>query len=395
MTDAKHRFTKAFVSGIRSPAAGRRSYHYDDKGRGLCLVVTPAGTKSFYVLRKVRRRVERVLIGRFPETTIAKARRRAGELNALLDAGMNPNDIRRKERGEPTLDHLFELYLERHAKVHNRRPDKAEYNYQAYLKKPLGKRPLSHITRTLVQQHHLHLGRSKGHRTANIAITLLRTLFNRAIDWELWTGQNPTRGIRKFREQSRARFLLPDEMERFLKVLRAHDNETARDFFLLLLLTGVRKSNAMQMRWRDVNLESGVWQIPDTKTGDAHTLPLAPAAIAILKARAKKHIGPWVFPGTGTTGHIVEMKNAWGRILTDAGITDLWIHDLRRTHGSWMAGSGANLSVIGRALGHKNLATTTVYARLDIDPLRQAINNVSAAMLKHEGDSKATGAPET
>ena len=112
-----------------------------------------------------------------------------------------------------------------------------------------------------------------------------------------------------------------------------------------------------------------------------------PAAIDILKTRQKSNTNnsPWVFPGTGSTGHLVETKKPWTRILNKAGIKNLRIHDLRRSLGSWQAATGANLSVIGKTLAHKNISTTAIYARLNIDPIRESMNKATDAILNAAG----------
>ncbi len=81
------------------------------------------------------------------------------------------------------------------------------------------------------------------------------------------------------------------------------------------LLTGARKSNVLAMRWDDIHLDRATWTIPQTKNGSPHTVPLVPAAIAVLNQRKAVSMSEWVFPGTGKTGHLVEPKSAWKRIL--------------------------------------------------------------------------------
>lgn len=385
----KINFTKALIEGLAPPPAGRRLYVYDTKSRGLSLAVAPGGAKSFYVLRKHRGRVERVLVGRFPDTSVEKARKRAGQINGQLDAGLNPNEIKRRERGELTLRDLFADYMSRHAKVHNRRPEKTEYHFKLYFGDVAPQR-LSRITSPAVQAWHQRLGAKHGHRSANIALGLLSVLFNRARDWGHFPGDNPTRATHRYKERSRERFMHADEVQRFLRALRQEPDPDARDFFLLLLLTGARKRDVLAMSWKDLNLGSAVWVIPDTKTGDAVTLPLSPPALNILTDRvSERDESAWVFPSRGASGHLVEPKKAWARILKRADIQGLWIHDLRRTLGSWMAAQGANLSVIGKALGHKSLTTTTRYARLNLDPIRLASNAVSIALLGEPNDGPA------
>jgi len=85
--------------------------------------------------------------------------------------------------------------------------------------------------------------------------------------------------------------------------------------------------------------------------------------------------------GKGRTGHMVEPKTGWKRILERAGIEDLWLHDLRRSLGSWQAATGASLSVIGKSLNHKSVTTSAIYARLEIDPVRASMETATRAML--------------
>lgn len=83
--------------------------------------------------------------------------------------------------------------------------------------------------------------------------------------------------------------------------------------------------------------------------------------------------------------HLAEPKKGWTRILERAGIADLRIHDLRRTLGSWQAKTGASLAIIGKSLNHKNQSTTAIYARLDLDPVRQSVNTATSAMMAAAG----------
>ena len=430
------RFTKAALDRLSPDSGGQRYYVYDEAARGLCLSVS-ASTKTFYVLRKVNGRAERVKLGRYPDTTIEQARKRAGKVNSEIDAGINPNDLKRERRQELTLDELHSLYMERHARQRNRRPDNAENNYRRYLS-TLGNRKLSDITRADVATLHARLGKDVGQVTANIALTLLRTMFNRATEWDVWKGANPTVGIRKYKEKSRDRFLQPDEMPRFHESLRYVESDTTREFILMLLLTGARRGNVATMRWRELDLKRAVWRIPDTKTGEPYLIALSPEAVALLTNCKAKASGEWVFPGPGESGHLSEPKRAWAGLLMRAeliGLTDAiaerekWsqakrneavsvgattldhaikhaakhaktlgidseqffmrdvrLHDLRRTHGSWMAAGGASLPTIGKALGHKSVATTQIYARLNLDPVRHAVSQATSAMMQSAGE---------
>ena len=163
-----------------------------------------------------------------------------------------------------------------------------------------------------------------------------------------------------------------------------------RDLFLLALLTGARRSNVSAMRWADIDLVTGVWRIAKTKNGTPQTVTLSPEAVTVLASR--KASGVFVFPGSGKTKHIVEPKNAWAKLLKQAGIENLRIHDLRRTLGSWQARTGASLPIIGKSLNHKTHQATAIYARLDLDPVRQSVNTATAAIMEAAGFKKKADA---
>jgi integrase len=181
-------------------------------------------------------------------------------------------------------------------------------------------------------------------------------------------------------ESSRTRYLLAEEKERFLEAVNAEPNHTIRDFIFMSLHTGARKSNVLAMRWDSINLTDKTWDTPgtETKNGIAHLLPLSEEAMPILKARYEQRNPqcPWVFPSdhNSKSGHLEEPKKAWRRIIKRAGLKDFRLHDLRRTRGSWMAIAGASQYVIGKALNHKSITSTEIYARLSIDPVREFMN---------------------
>jgi integrase len=166
-----------------------------------------------------------------------------------------------------------------------------------------------------------------------------------------------------------------------------------RDYILVSLLTGARKGNVLTMRWEDVHFSIQEWHIPETKNGESHVIPLTASAMAILQERRENSQSPYVFPGRGNKGHLSNPHKGWKRVLKQAGISDLRIHDLRRTLGSWMAAMGATTAIIGKTLAHKDLRTTRIYERLDIEPVREFITRTNEAILqaaendapRHEG----------
>ena len=381
-------FTKKELDALPPPENGQQAYHYDSKVQGLSIGVSPKDRKTFILYRKIQGRPERIKLGRYPDLSIEQARGMASKINAEIAQGENPAQRKRAIRSEMTLRELFLDYLERHAKVHKKSWQEDEAQFRRYLGS-LRHRKLSEIRKPNILALHVKVGRENGPYAANRLLALLRAMFNKAQDWG-WEGINPARGLRKFREYSRDRFLMADEVGTFLQALKEEPNETIRDYILVSLLTGARKANVMAMRWKDLQLNRSVWRIPETKIGEWQLIPLVPEVSKLLRDREKKATNEWVFPGPGRTGHLVEPKTTWKGILKRARIENFRMHDLRRTLGSWQATTGASLTVIGKTLGHKNPNTTAIYARLDLEPVRKSVHDATRALLQ-----AARIAPET
>jgi integrase len=388
MKNKRVKFTKKELDGLAAADAGKRRYVYDSEVRGLALSITDKGVKTFILYRRVMGKPERMFLGRYPDLSIEQARGKAAENAGAIAKGENPADKRRLDRTQMTLQDLFDEYLKRHSKPRKRTWKEDESKFKQYFTNNddginLAIRKLSTIRRNDMAQLHAKIGTTHP-VTANRIMILASSIFGRAIEWGLWEAENPCKGIRRYKEVSRDRYLHGDELPKFFQALANEPNETMRDFFLMALLTGGRRANVQSMRWEDLVLteDRNEWRIPKTKSGDHHTVPLTPEAVAILKRRreAAKDDDAYVFSGTGKHGHLMEPKKAWKRILTAAGLSDVRIHDLRRTMGSWQAATGASLAIIGKTLHHANVSTTAIYARLNLDPVRAAMETATSAM---------------
>ena len=378
MATEKVNFTKAVIVDAVAPERGRR-YLYDAEEAGLVLQITAAGRKTFQLYKKHQGRPVRVTFGTWPEITVEQARKKARKAKTDLDAGTNPNDDLRQKRQEMTFADLFGQYMVRHAKVRKLTWQEDQNQFDRYLG-AFAKKKLSAITRKDVAALHARIGKTAP-TAANRVLSLLSSVFGRAIEFDLWAGANPCTGVRKFPEQSRDRFLSGDELRRFFEALEQEPNDTARDFFSVALLTGARRSNVLEMMWADIDLDAATWRIGRTKNGSPQTVALVEPVVELLRERRRQATSVFVFPGKGATGHLVEPKRGWTRICKRSGIEGARIHDLRRTMGSWQAKTGASLPVIGKSLNHKNQSTTAIYARLDLDPVRSAMEKAAAAML--------------
>lgn len=383
MSDNHINFIKRTIDSIPIPTRqGERFYFYDIKINGLELMVTSTGVKSFKVYRKVNGKPVRVTLGKYPIMTVEQARKEAHGVIVELMKGNNPNEKKKKIASETKFGELFELFMDRHSKPNRKTWESDERMVQLFLTQWFGKK-ISHLTKHDVQAVHEKIRSENGLYRANRVLSIVQLIYNKAIEWG-WIGINPTNGIKKFKEKSRDRFLHPDELPRFFKSLEVEENDAIKDYISISLFTGARKANVLGMRWDEISLERKEWLIPETKNGEALRVHLIDDVIEILKRRAAVYGKKgWVFQGVGATGHLVEPKKGWKRILDRAGISNLRLHDLRRTLGSYQAATGANSYIIGRSLGHKSAQATAIYARLSIDPVRDSVEKATKAMLDY------------
>ena len=431
-------FTKTALMGLPLPDAGKRATYYDETVPKLALRVTAAGTKTFYIVKRVGTGMAWLKLGVFPDMTVELARKEAENKLGLFAGGDNPAETRRALKAEPTLAEFFKEYGTRHGQKKKAWRDDQQ-RYRDYLEKPLGAKKLSAITRESIGRLLSDMERDgKAGATVNNVRALASGLFGKAIEWSYLTD-NPVKGIKTRKTNKRDRFLQANELPRFFASVGVEPNDTIRDYFLLSLLTGARRANVLAMRWNQINLAEHIWRIPDTKNGTPQNVTLSPEAAAILTTRKETADGAFVFPGDGKSGHLIEPKKGWQRIfdrdeltqlaarieaadkafpvaegeaLTDAlkraratakrlkldtegtRMDALRIHDLRRTLGSWQAKQGASLAIIGKSLNHKSQQATAIYARLDLDPVRASVNSATAAMMEAGGMKKSAEVKE-
>lgn len=382
----KFHFTFASIRDLPFASEGKRLSFQDIRVSNLELRIT-SKKKTFYCRRWIAKRQQttRIRLGDYPALTVEQARKQA--LEAALQISKGSNLVTRQSEKEITFGELFSLLMETEFKIHCKPKTCVDYEwlYKCYLSR-WENAPISQIGRQQIHKLHIAIGKMGKFRTANRALAFLHTFYKKALERNLLPSsiENPINGIKRYREQSRDRFLQASELGTFFKAVREEQNENFRDYFLLSIFTGVRKSNLLNMVWKDIDLEQAVWNLRETKNGLPQKVVLAPEALSILRERLTRNStsSPFVFPSDSVSSHLCDPKSGWKRILKRSGLTDLRIHDLRRTFGSWQAATGASLVVIGKSLNHKSHSSTQVYARLDIDPVRESVKKATSAIVQ-------------
>lgn len=377
------KFTAKYIRALVCPDHLKQRYFAVLPDVHLYISVGKSGTKNFIFRNKEKDRRWRTmdlnckfddsLPDPFVRSTMMEAQSRAAELTARLNRGENVFDQPKKERISPTLQELFDHYKEQHLEKRGKRTLDNENNFKRWFaKKNLAKKRAGEFSHEDAAKLHKQMEETKG--SANRAMQLGRAMFNFGIKTRfLARTDNPFSGVSLYPENERDRVLSDEEAGKLLTALESipsiHSRERSlRDFVLLSLLTGARKSNVMTMRWDELDRKAGTWSIPaeKTKTRRAQLIPLGPFELGVLDEREQllndseeiEDDCPWVFPGKGAAGHMVDPGNAWESLRDELGMSDLWIHDLRRSLASSMANTGADVSVVRAALNHTDTRTT-------------------------------------
>ena len=214
---------------------------------------------------------------------------------------------------------------------------------------------------------------------------MLKAACNYVIDFEK-TGLlvNPFDRVKKMPGVTRNRYLTHEEARKLMSALDSVSNQDVADIFRLALFTGARLTNVKMMEWVDINFSNYVWLIPSTrtKTSQHYEIPLHPLAVSLLKKRQKLSRGSnFVFASKQKSkyGYITGGDSVWKEAIKHAGLYHEnpnirpRPHDLRRTFATWQIQSGADVSIVSKALCHTSLKHTMVYAYANIDQVRDSI----------------------
>jgi integrase len=397
------KITKRVVDGVETKEA---TYLVrDTELKGFVLVVTPAGSRSYAVdYRAGSGRgspKRRLTIGKHgspwtPETARSEAKR----LLAEVVAGRDPATARQEDRKALTFGELIDLYLSEgasHKKVSTLKADRGRIEH--HLRPLLGKLRADRIVRADVERMRNavaagktseKVGNGEKRRPGSIAtggkgaaaqcVALVSTIFAFAIERRL-CADNPARGVKKASVRKVERFLSEAEIAQLAEALDVESQRSGNPYpsaaIKLLLLTGCRRGEIVNLCWNHVDFERECLRLPDSKTG-AKTVYLNAPARALLHQLPRLADNPRVIPGVRADSAGAAIEKAWASARAAAGLADVRLHDLRHSFASVGAAGGLSLPIIGALLGHKHTSTTARYAHLSADPLRAANDAVGA-----------------
>jgi integrase len=272
-------------------------------------------------------------------------------LIADMESGENPNEAKkeRKEQGI-TLEDAFDNYVLDNPKLKT----STIKIYRGLLSNHAAdwmNRPLKDITPEMVNKRHTEITRKKFPESANKFVRTIRAI---CYDNKKLIPENPGCLDRKKWNPSERRtgVVQAHLLTSWYMALIEYRNQDIADYLMLLLLTGLRRSEGYSLYWKDVDLKGKTLTARDTKNGKDHTMPLSDFLCEILEGRNSDRVNDYVFPSmTSESGHLVEPKKAVAAISKAAGFK-FNPHDLRRTFMSVAAHLGISETLIKRLVNH-------------------------------------------
>ena len=363
--------------------AHRDAIFWDRDLPGFGVRVYPSGRKVYVVQSRGPHGLVRVSLGRHGALDCDGARKRGAAMLDRIKRGEAPAG--RAPRRSLTVADLAQRYLEAHVAVNCNAHTLGIYrgSLRNHILPALGSTPVAAVGRP--EAAALHYALRATPRAANRALMVLSKMLSLAESWGLVPpGGNPCRFVVRYREGKRERYLTPDEYRRVgraLRVLEAQSPLRARAAaaLRLLMVTGCRSAEILDLRRDDVDRKAGELRLRDSKTG-ARMVPLTPTAAAVLAGVVPVAHSPWVFAGASPGRRLSQITKHWHRVRAWAGVEDVRIHDLRHSYASRALALGESLSMIGRLLGHSDAASTARYAHLALDAEKSAAAKVGESI---------------
>ena len=394
-------FTKKNIDELPIPKGSSRPYYHDSVVGGLSVRITSNGVKSFVVQRRINKKPVIVTLGRYPEMTIQIARTQAIKALSSISEGINPNNKDKEDLIKNIkLGQVFEDYIRSRG---TNLKDNTKKNYigtfNSYLNNWSNK-PLIEITRDMVEKKHRDITKQSPTR-ANTVMRHLRAYFNYAMgEYEDGGGNpifihNPVSRLSHVkawnREKRKQSIIKTYDLKKWFDAVielpqhqlnnkKPNTAEVCRDLFLFILFTGLRRREASNLMWSNIDFKDHSLTIEDTKNHETHSLPLTPFLLEVLERR--KSDSPYIFQGTTLDKPLNDPKKQLEKVRKISGVY-FNLHDLRRTFITIAESLNINTYALKQLLNHKDQRDVTGgYIIIDMERLREPMNKITNYILE-------------
>jgi len=325
------KLTKSVVDKLPSPSEKSQEFYRDTALKGFALRITKNGCKSFVVEKVIDGKVKRITLGKYSNAlTVEKARTKAEIMLGKIADGVDPVAEKRKSQMQSvTLLQVFKAYIQARKSL----APKTLYDYERVVTIAFAawsNKPLASITKDMISKKPDKMGEEHGEAYANLSMRVLRALFNFAVDqYEDAQGkslfpENPVTRLSKtrawYKVERRQTCIKAHELAAWYNAVQALSNVVLKDYLCFILFTGLRRQEAAQLKWEQVDLIAKTLTILAPKNGISHTLPLSGYLYELLSRRHAVAISQYVFPGTGAARHLIEPRKQMARVTERTGI---------------------------------------------------------------------------
>ena len=382
----KIKLNKESVDALPIPEKGY-ALHWDDKNTGFGVRVMSSGTKTFILQQRIHGKDRRITLGRYGKVTVEQARKDAKVKTGLIASGGDPvAEKRRRNLEQKTLAEVLTDYAEaRNAITESTRKDMV-----AVLARYSGdwlRRTVNTLTPDMVLTRHKRIGKAtpaSANKWGRYLRALLAFAKGRYTDTEgrpLLTDNAAhvlSHARAWYRVERRQSVLQAHELAAWWEAVRSLRNDAHRDYFVTLLLTGLRKEEARMLQWADVDFQARTLTVHGTKNHSSHTLPMGPYLAAMLNNRER--LGPLVF--TSTHGQIGNLRYSLEGIARASGVKFM-VHDLRRTFATLAESLDIPSYALKRLMNHKTQGDVTGgYLVITTERLRAPMEKIEDFVLK-------------
>ena len=387
------KLNKSTIDKIPTPEAAP-VFHRDDELKGFGVKVFASGVKTFFLEKRVAGKVKRITIGRYGELTAEQARKQAVKLAGEIATGGDPVADKKREKLEAkTLSQVMADYLKARKDLKPRTITDMANAFKEVCPDWLDK-PLTKITPDMVKKRHQDHGEDRSEARANLCMRYLRALFNYAIaEYQTAEGKplmdlNPVKKLSQtkawYRVDRRQTVIKPHELGAWVNAVLALPGADMRDYFMTVLLTGMRREEALKLAWADVDMKAKTFTLRDPKNHQDHTLPMSDYLLELLTRRKATAVGDFVF--TDSQGRkISNFRYAQAAIEKASGVS-FCIHDLRRTFATVAESLDIPAYALKRLLNHANGADVTAgYIVANVERLREPMQKITDYVLKSAG----------
>ncbi len=272
----------------------------------------------------------------------------------------------------------FSDFSQEYLRIHSN-PKKSYYTDEkivGLLNRYFGNKLLSEIKTVDILKFKNERAEKVKHGTVNRSLAVLKSMFNRAIEW-CKAKENPCKNVKMFKENNqRDRYLTEEEEARLLP----NCNDYLKRIVVAALHTGMRKGEILKLKWKDINIEHRYISLYDTKNGEGRKVVMNQTVLNVFMNIPKHSNSEYVFCDRQGRPY-GDIKKSFLSAVEKAGIINFHFHDLRHTFASRLVMAGVDLNTVRELLGHKSLEMTLRYSHLSPNHKMQAVSVLDHKMV--------------